>query len=100
MACLFDRYMNPIENLWAEVTRYLNNQEDQVSIVDELELHVALSATWAAIPVETLASLGNSMMQRTPALLAVRGGYTGAIPAIKELIKSFFVHGIHMKQIV
>jgi hypothetical protein len=66
--------MNPIENLWAEVTRHLNNQQDQPSNVAELQ--VALNAAWAAIPVETLASLADSMVQRTQALLAARGGYT------------------------
>lgn len=66
--------MNPIENLWAEVTRYLNNLQHSPTNVNQLR--VALNDAWAAIPNETLASLVSSMPRRIQALLDARGGHT------------------------
>jgi hypothetical protein len=66
--------MNPIEHLWAEVTRNINNQMHQPTNVREC--HQAVVDAWAAIPLNTLRSLSESMPRRVRALQAVRGGYT------------------------
>ena len=66
--------MNPIENLWAEVTRRINNLEHQPTNV--AQCRQAVMGAWAAIPVGTLESLANSMPRRVRALLDARGGHT------------------------
>lgn len=66
--------MNPIENLWAEVTRGLNNLEHQPTNVDELRQ--AIIDVWAAIPVNTLRNLSEGMPRRVEALRAAAGGHT------------------------
>lgn len=66
--------MNPIENLWAEVTRGINNMIPQPTNLQELRQ--AVLDAWAAIPVETLQSLAESMPRRVKALCNARGGHT------------------------
>ncbi len=67
-------YMNPIENVWAEVTRGINKLEHQPTNV--VECRQAVMDAWAAIPVETLESLADSMPRRVRALLNARGSHT------------------------
>ena len=66
--------MNPIENLWAELTRQLDRLEQQPSTIPQLR--VALDTAWRAIPVQTLENLVNSMPRRVQALINARGGNT------------------------
>jgi hypothetical protein len=80
--------MNPIKNLWAEVTRYLNNLQHSPTNVNQLR--VALNDAWAAIPNETLASLVSSMPRRIQALLDARGGYTRFLSVNKLKKKNLF----------
>ncbi|CAJ1071497.1 hypothetical protein CRYPA_288 [Xyrichtys novacula] len=66
--------MNPIENLWAEVSRGLNNMNDPPTNVAELTQ--AVIQCWREIPVETLTNLVTSMPRRVRALYNARGGHT------------------------
>lgn len=66
--------MNPIENLWAEVTRRINKLDHQPSNV--AEYRQAVMDAWAGIPVRTLESLVDSMPRRVRALRDARGGHT------------------------
>lgn len=66
--------MNPIENLWAEVSRFINNMEHQPTNVQEC--HQAVVDAWAAIPVATLRALSESMPRRLEALRAANGSHT------------------------
>lgn len=66
--------INPIENLWAEVTRRINQLDQQPTTV--AECRQAVLDAWAAIPVETLRALAESMPRRVEALRAARGGHT------------------------
>ena len=66
--------MNPIENLWAELTRQLDNLQQQPSTIRKLRQ--ALDVAWQAIPVQTLENLVNSMPRRVQALITARGSHT------------------------
>ena len=66
--------MNPIENLWAELTRQIDNLDQQPTSV--AELRQALINGWRAIPGQTLQNLVDSMPRRVRALLLARGGHT------------------------
>lgn len=66
--------MNPIENLWAEVTRRLSKLEQQPTNVRELQQ--AVIDAWAAIPLDVLRSLAEGMPRRVEALRAARGSHT------------------------
>lgn len=66
--------MNPIENLWAEVTRRMNKLDHQPTNV--AQCRQAVMDAWAAIPVGTLESLADSMPRRVTALANARGGHT------------------------
>lgn len=66
--------MNPIENLWAEVTRRINNLARQPTNV--AELRQALMDAWADIPLNTLTTLSEGMPRRVEALRAAAGGHT------------------------
>ena len=66
--------MNPIENLWAEVTRGINNLARQLTNVDELRQ--AVMDAWADIPLNTMRNLSEGMPHRVMALRAARGGDT------------------------
>ena len=64
--------MNPIENLWAEVTRRINNLDHQPTNVNELRL--AVNDAWADIPLNTQTTLSEGMPRRVEALRAAAGG--------------------------
>lgn len=66
--------MNPIEHLWAELTRQIDIIDHQPRSVHELR-QVLINA-WRAIPAQTLQNLVNSMPERVRALLNARGGHT------------------------
>ena len=66
--------MNPIENLWAEITRIINNLDHQPTSVAELRQDVM--DAWANIGVDTLRTLAEGMPRRVQALQAARGGHT------------------------
>ena len=66
--------MNPIENLWAEITRRINILEHQPTNVQELSQ--AVTTAWADIPQNTLRTLAEGMPRRVEALRAARGGHT------------------------
>ena len=66
--------MNPIENLWAEVTRRINNLNFQPT--DVAQLRQAVMTAWADIPLLTLRTLSAGMPRRLEALRAARGGHT------------------------
>jgi transposase len=66
--------MNPIENLWAELSRQMNMLVNQPTTL--VELRASLMAAWDAIPAQTLVSLSDSMPRRVQALLSARGRYT------------------------
>lgn len=66
--------MNPIENLWAELSRQLNLLVNQPTNV--AQLREALTTAWEAIPVQTLTALAESMPRRLRALMDAHGGYT------------------------
>lgn len=66
--------MNPIENLWAELSRGLSNRLLQPTNLDELRQCVM--EEWDAIPMETVHSLINGMPRRIRALYNARGSHT------------------------
>ncbi len=66
--------MNPIENLWAEVSRTMNESVIQPTNVPDMRQ--AIIDAWDAIPIDTLASLVDSMSRRVQALYRARGGHT------------------------
>ena len=66
--------MNPIENLWAEITCIINNLDHQPTSVAELRQDVM--DAWANIGVDTLRTLVEGMPRRVQALQAARGGHT------------------------
>ena len=65
--------MNPIENVWAEMTRYMNKLD--VGPTNLLELGQVIDDAWHNIAVQTLATLVESMPRRLEALCQSRGGY-------------------------
>jgi hypothetical protein len=66
--------MNPIENLWSEITRTLDASANQPTNLAELQQ--AVIDAWQAPPLQTLATLIDSMPRREQALYDVRGGHT------------------------
>lgn len=66
--------MNPIENLWAEISRQMNNLDHQPTNLNELRQ--AVMNAWADIPIEALRNLSESMPRRVEALRAAGGGHT------------------------
>mgnify|MGYP001232076191 FL=1 len=66
--------MNPIENLWAELTQQVKLLEDQPTNVDEL--HRVLTAAWDATLDQTLSSLVESIPFRIQALISAHGDCT------------------------
>ncbi len=66
--------MNPIENLWAEVSRTMNESVIQPTNVPELRQ--AIIDVWDAIPIDTVTSLVDSRPRRVQALYRARGGHT------------------------
>ncbi len=66
--------MNPIENLWAEVTRRINQLDHQPTNVQELRQ--ALMDAWDGISLNTLRNLAEGMPRRVVTLRAANGGHT------------------------
>lgn len=66
--------MNPIENLWADVTRGLNLLQNPPDTIQQLQ--AAIRNVWDNIPVQTLNNLAQSMPQRLRALIRANGGTT------------------------
>jgi len=66
--------MNPIENLWSEVTRTVDASANQPTNL--AELRQAVIDAWHALPLQILATLIDSIPRRAPALYDARGGHT------------------------
>ena len=65
---------NPIEHLWDELGRAVNNMDHPPQNLDQLRL--ALVQKWNEIPVERLQRLIASMPRRLAAIVQARGGNT------------------------
>ena len=70
--------MNPIENLWSEVTRTMDASANQPTNL--AELRQAVMDAWQALPLQTLATLIDSMPRRVQALYDARGNHAKYIP--------------------
>jgi len=68
------QYMNPIANMWSEVTRTMDASANQHT--NMAELRQAVIDAWQALPLQTLATLIDSMPRRIQALYDARGGHT------------------------
>ena len=66
--------LNPIEHLWDEIQRRLN--EEQPSPTTAAELSVAFQRVWALIPIAFINRLVNSMYRRCAAVINAGGGHT------------------------
>jgi transposase len=66
--------MNPIENLWSEITRTMDASANQPTNL--AELRQAVIDVWQAMPLQTLENLIDSMPRRVQALYDARGGHT------------------------
>ncbi|KAG1706610.1 Transposable element Tcb1 transposase [Nymphon striatum] len=66
--------MNPIENLWAEIARIINNLEHGPTSVNQL--CQAVLYAWTGISVEILRTLVEGIPRRVQAVQAIRGGRT------------------------
>ncbi len=65
--------MNPIENLWFEVTRTMDASANQPTNL--AELRQAVIDAWQALPLQTLATLIDSMPRQVQALYDARGDH-------------------------
>jgi len=65
----------PIEHLWDELGRRLQNRQPQPT--NAAQLRDALAAEWDIIPQETIDRLVASMRARCTACIAAQGGHTG-----------------------
>ena len=66
--------LNPIENLWGWLVRYVYRNGHQFR--DTQELQFAIEESWAAVPQKLLESLIDSMQNRLKAVILARGGST------------------------
>lgn len=66
--------MNPIENLWSDLSRALNQVDNQPTNVAQLTQ--AVIDCWRNIPDQKLSTLVSSMPRRVRALYNARGGHT------------------------
>ena len=66
--------LNPIEHLWDEIQRRLN--EEQPSPTTAAELSIAFQRVWALIPMAFINRLVNSMYRRCAAVFNAGGGHT------------------------
>ena len=66
--------LNPIEHLWDEIQRRLN--EEQPSPTTAAELSVSFQRVWEGIPIAFLNRLVNSMYRRCAAVINTGGGHT------------------------
>jgi hypothetical protein len=65
--------LNPIDHLWDEIQRRLN--EEQPSPTTAAELSVALQRVWARIPIAFINRLVNSVYRRYAAVINAGGGH-------------------------
>ena len=65
----------PIEHIWDELGRRLQNRQPQPT--NAAQLRAALTAEWHVIPQETINRLVASMRARCTACIAAHGGHTG-----------------------
>ena len=63
-----------IENMWSGVARTMDASANQPTNL--AGLHQAVIDTWQALPLQTLASLIDSMPRRVQALYDASGGHT------------------------
>jgi transposase len=66
--------LNPIEHLWDEIQRQLN--DEQPSLTTAAELSLAFQRVWALIPIAFINHLVNSMYRRCAAVINACGGHT------------------------
>jgi transposase len=66
--------LNPIEHLWDESQKRLN--EEQPSPTTAAELSVAFQRVWALILIAFINRLVNSMSRRCAAVINAGGGHT------------------------
>ena len=66
--------LNPIENLWSKVTHTMDSSANQPTNL--AELRQAITDAWQALPLQTLATLIDSMHRRIQALYDARSGHT------------------------
>lgn len=66
--------LNPIENLWAEVKKNLQNRKRQPSSLSALDRYV--QQAWRAISKDLIENLVDSMPNRIQAVIAAEGGPT------------------------
>jgi len=66
--------MNPIENIWSEVTRTMDASANQPTNLAELQQ--AVIDAWQALLLQTLVNLIDSMHPRVQAMYDARGGNT------------------------
>lgn len=66
--------VNPMENIWADVSRGLNNLDEAPTNMAELTR--AVLTCWRDIPEQTFTSLVASMPRRVRVLYNARGGLT------------------------
>lgn len=67
--------MSPIENLWDRLGRQVRNRNNPPQTI--LQLEVALTQEWAAIPRHYIRTLFNSMRRRLVACINAHGGHSG-----------------------
>ena len=65
--------LNPIDHLWDEIQRRLN--EEQPSPTTAAELSVAFQRVWARIPIAFINRLVNSVYRRYAAVINAGGGH-------------------------
>ena len=66
--------LNPIEHMWDEIQRRLN--EEQPNPTTAAELSVAFQRVWALITMAFINRLVNSMYRRCAAVIIAGGGHT------------------------
>ena len=66
--------LNPIEHLWDEIQRRLN--EEQPSPTTAAERSVVFQKVWSLIPMAFINRLVNSMYRRCAAVINASGGHT------------------------
>ena len=66
--------LNPIEHLWDDIQRRLN--EEQLNTTTASELSVAFQRVWTRIPIAFTNRLVNSMYQRCAAVINAGNGHT------------------------
>jgi transposase len=86
--------LSPIENLWADLKRRLENEEIQT--LDHLWQRAC--QLWINTPLQTLERLVQSMPHRIAAVIAQRGGPTRAVTT-EVLASQFSSYGAHDNQI-